>query len=169
MTITGKIEAADYIAAQWLNMRPRKLMRIIIYCLLLLTGVVYSAMIKDMVVNDDIRMLPFWLITLVIGYLFVYFGWFLPWKTKKMYMQHKELQKPFELELSAETFHVRSEEGEAHTPWTEFHKWKEGKKLFLIYRSDNLFHIIPKRSFPTAEEETALRVILQEKIGQEST
>jgi hypothetical protein len=168
MNITGKVEVHDYIAAQRLHMRPRKSMRIVLYCLLALMGLVYVFILRDMFWEEQYTS-EFWILTLVFGYFIIYFGWFIPWKTRRLYAQHTALHKPFALEISHDYFHAKSDEGEAHTKWSEFHKWKEGKKLFLIYRADNLFHMIPKTCLGSSEDMTFFREVLLKNIGKEAT
>jgi hypothetical protein len=170
MNITGIIEANDYIAAQWVHMRPRKSLRIVLYGLLIIVITVYGIAAKDVLWDrNNALLLPFWLLTLGFGYFVIFFGWFIPFKTKRVYRQHTSLQKPFTLEITEEWFRAHSEEGETHTQWSELHKWKEGKKIFLIYRADNMFHMIPKRLLNEPVEMNFLRTVLQQSMGKEST
>jgi hypothetical protein len=170
MKITGMIEQDDYIAAQWVHMRPRKSMRIVLYGLLIIVIIVYGIAAKDVLWDrNDAFLFPFWLLTAGLGYFIVFFGWFIPFKTKKVYRQHTALQKPFTIEITEEWFRAHSEEGENRTQWSELHKWKEGKRLFLVYRADNVFHMIPKRLLKKPDEVNFFRAVLQKSMRKEST
>lgn len=51
--------------------------------------------------------------------------------------------------------------------WTDFLKYKVGKKMVLVYHSDALFQMFPKRWFSEDEWQKFLD-ILREALGQPS-
>ncbi len=63
--------------------------------------------------------------------------------------QQKSLAGPFDMEFSDEGFQSTSEHGSSRLPWTDFVKWKENKDVILLYRTDLMFHVLPKRLFPS--------------------
>jgi len=87
-----------------------------------------------------------------------------PRSWKKIYTQHKILHKPFEVEVTEQSFNTYSEYGTGVIPWADFHKWRENEKVLLLYQANNLMNIIPKRIF-TAEEEQTLRTHLALTLG----
>jgi hypothetical protein len=46
------------------------------------------------------------------------------------------------------------------TPWADYRKWTENGELFLLYQSDRLFQMMPKRAFASAEDMRELRDFL---------
>ena len=101
-----------------------------------------------------------------LGFCALVFFVILPLNAKRIYRQQKWLQLPADIHVTGESYHVKSEFGEATLPWKGFHKWKENRHLFLVYQSDILFHMWPKRCFPSPEAADEFRAILQRQIGK---
>jgi YcxB-like protein len=70
-------------------------------------------------------------------------------------------QRPYRFSWSDQGFVIESDDGEARLNWSAVKKWKESDRLFLIYISDFIFYILPKRAFP---DDGAI-VSLREKLG----
>lgn len=68
-----------------------------------------------------------------------------PRRIARLFKQQKDLSAPFVIELTDETSSSHNEFGEGCLPWGTFVKWEENEKLLLLYRSDVLFHMLPKR------------------------
>lgn len=51
-------------------------------------------------------------------------------------------------------------------PWSDYLRWKEGGKCFLLYMSDNLFQIVPKRFFHSDSDIDTFREMLTMRIGR---
>jgi len=75
-----------------------------------------------------------------------------PRQLSRVFTQQKDLSAPFEMNLSDQEFSMRNEFGESHLPWDSFVKWKEDKEMLLLYRSDVLFHMLPKRLLHSDDE-----------------
>ncbi|MBW4652033.1 MAG: YcxB family protein [Kaiparowitsia implicata GSE-PSE-MK54-09C] len=106
---------------------------------------------------------------------FVFFGWlaclalfygvWVPYLAKKIYKQQKTMQEPFELEPTAVKIIETSSRGISRLRWTDFHKYKLGKDIVLVYQSDPLFQIFPKRWF-SEDEYREFRQILKGALGK---
>jgi len=92
--------------------------------------------------------------------------WLLPHRVRKLHRQQKMLHQELTVVLTEEAMSVSIEEGHSKIRWEKFHKWKEDRNLFLVYQSDRMFHMIPKRAFLDEKDVAALRTILTEKIGK---
>jgi hypothetical protein len=58
-----------------------------------------------------------------------------------------------------------STEGMAGTkPWTDYLRWKEGKDVILIYMSDDLYQMMPKRFFASDADLQAFREYLSQRV-----
>ena len=79
---------------------------------------------------------------------------YLTYKSNKVYKQQKALQKGFELFVDDYGVRIEAENGQSHTPWSEFIKYKENKCFLLLYYSDVLFLMIPKLQVSDKELET---------------
>jgi hypothetical protein len=158
-----QISYQDYKAAQRLHMAPRRRFRILLCILIACFGLAYILDISAVIKGESGR----WLFVCagLFAYFFLLFGVWLPRRWKKTYDGHKLLHRPYQFEITEEAFCSASEYGNATIPWREFHKWKEGKKLFLVYQSDHVFHVIPKRIFESPEAEENFRNLLRNALG----
>jgi len=75
-----------------------------------------------------------------------------PRQLKRIFAQQKDLSSPFEMTLTDQEFTMRNEFGESHLPWDSFVKWREDKEMLLLYRSDVVFHMLPKRLLRSDDE-----------------
>ena len=82
---------------------------------------------------------------LILGiYVLVQFV-IVPQQLKRVFNQQKDFTAPFEIELSDGEFSLKNQFGTSHLPWNAFVKWKEDKEILLLYRSDIMFNLLPKR------------------------
>jgi hypothetical protein len=78
---------------------------------------------------------------------------------------HRRLQqRPYELEFDDEHLVWRSDTGSGGNPWSAFVKWREGSRVFLLYRSRTRFQIIPKKAFANGAAIDAFRGLLRRRI-----
>jgi YcxB-like protein len=153
----------DYKAALILHMRPRRGLRVVVYCILglFVIGLVIISyrLFQGWADSKDVIFIG------CILYIAAYFCIFLPYRCRKLYRQQKVLHQPLEYEFSQEAFVICTAFGNSTLPWKLFQKWKEGKGMFLIYQTDVMFHAIPKRIFREKEEEQTVRQALFKAIG----
>ncbi len=100
-----------------------------------------------------------------LAYFAFLFGFIYPRRIRKIFRQQKILHAPHSFNVADEAVFTKSDIGEAKLTWDYFQKWKEGKNLFLLYQSDVMFHIVPKRCFASPEEMAQFRKLLLEKMG----
>ena len=74
------------------------------------------------------------------------------------------LHRPFEMSWDSQVLTCRNATGESRIPWSDFVRWKESERLFLLYVSDVLFQLVPKQIFPNQDAVTAFRRVLAEHI-----
>lgn len=86
----------------------------------------------------------------------------IPHQLARVFNQQKDLSAPFEMELNDHEFSLKNQFGASHLPWNNFVKWKENKDILLLYRSDIMFNLLPKRLF---RNEGELQYVL-EKLRQ---
>jgi len=162
VTLEGRIEESDYLAAQWLHLRPRRLMRV----LAIILGVLFlaggAAQIIGWMQGDrplsDALMLPF-LLSVLAGYFLV-----LRWQFKRSYRGYKAIKLPLHIEVSEAGLYSRSEHGEVRLPWGLFQKYKENGRLLLLYQSGNLFHVLPKNLFKDAADMRRAQDVISRNI-----
>ncbi|WP_295479604.1 YcxB family protein [uncultured Pseudomonas sp.] len=66
-------------------------------------------------------------------------------RARKTFAQQKTLQKPTCLAWDEQGVVMKSDYGHARAPWTDFRKAREDERLILLYESDRLYRLIPKR------------------------
>ena len=100
-----------------------------------------------------------------LGYFGLSYLVVLPYRTRKIFRQQKTLQRPYDIRLSEEVLESVSEDGRVKMPWKNFHKYKMSKEMILVYQSDAIFHMFPKRWF--AEEQfLEFQNILLRQLGK---
>ena len=82
---------------------------------------------------------------------------YLPWKVRRLHSQQKALAQPFIYSWDREYIHAQSAQGSAKRFWTDYCKVKEDEEVFLLYHADNLFEMLPKTWFVTAESLSEFR------------
>lgn len=165
MEYKGQISLKNYISAQWLHLRPRPLLRYIGIIVSIFLGFGLACRIIN-VINGEKPELHFWIIWGVFLSLVVWFFVIRPLRWKKHYKQQKLLKEPFEFTFLEDGIKAKSKTGEGYLEWDTFLKWKEGKHLILLYQSDILMNILPKRDFKSKEEIDQFRSLLIKKIGK---
>ncbi len=98
----------------------------------------------------------------LIGYFAVQFL-LIPFNAKKQYRQNRALRNEITMLLSQQGISFKSESGESKLQWSDIHKWKYGKGIYLLYITSNMFHMVPSRALPNENEFSKL---LGEHIGQ---
>ena len=74
------------------------------------------------------------------------------------------VQDRFEVEISDLGMKGASSDTSSQASWSAFKRYSESKNLFLIYRSDLFFNIVPKSVLAPGEEEV-VRSLLEEHLG----
>lgn len=144
--ITGSISINDYLQAQRLHRRSVAKWLNIAAVVTTVCGVV--------MLTAGAR--PFGLMVLFAGagalifeYLCAYV--YLPRKVAKTLTQQKDLAGQFTYSWSAEHIESQSNIGSSRRPWNHYIKVKEDEHIFLLYHTDNLFEMLPKPWFRSAE------------------
>jgi hypothetical protein len=104
-------------------------------------------------------------IMLAVGILLVVFRYvYIPSRHRRIFRQQKNLHVLYELSWSDTGFVATSERGSVRTAWTDVVKCRENEKLLLLYLSDVMFHILPKRSFPDDATSAQIREFVEHSL-----
>ncbi len=71
----------------------------------------------------------------------------LPRVWRRIHGQSRGFDNPFTYRWDETTLRAASALGNAARPWSHFLKYKEDDRVFLLYHSDHLFEVLPKRWF----------------------
>ena len=106
----------------------------------------------------ELIILPTALIVTVMLYrLFI-----LPRRIKRLFAQQRELAAPFELEVSEEGFKFTTDFGERSRPWKKVLNWQEGSDLLVLYHSDEMLTVLPKRIFDDTDQVQRIKQYLEQ-------
>jgi hypothetical protein len=72
----------------------------------------------------------------------------LPRKARRIFAQTPALQRPSYVTWDDRTLISANQQGSGTYPWAEFHKSRGLAGIFLVFLSDVMFIMIPKRAFP---------------------
>jgi hypothetical protein len=163
MELKGRIAVEDLMAAQWVHARPR---RSLAWVGILLLGLVVFAMADSFAGGRQSLTDPtIWILPGLLAYLaFIAFVW-VPRKVRRSYSQRKDFRHEISMMVTSAGVAARTEQGNSVKPWSDYLKWKEGKSVFLLYLSDHMFQIVPKRFFAAHEDIDAFRNVIRQSIG----
>lgn len=101
-------------------------------------------------------------LVLVLG-----FKWFvqMPRRTRKNFRQQAEVQKEMTCSLEEEHFSMEHANGSLRKPWSEFRKWRHSEDLILLYPTDLVYFVIPRRCL-TDDEWNKVMTWLERKLDR---
>jgi hypothetical protein len=161
MKLKGQLLWTDYLNSQLLHARWSGPGIIVSYGILLIMalGVLGSLYLVAVGAFPFVMMIPgIIFVILILLYRYIYF----PDRVKRIFFQQKELALPFEIEVTDAGLIVSNELGHGTRPWKNFIKWKEDKELLILYHSDVLYSILPKRIFSDPRQVEMIKAHLEE-------
>jgi hypothetical protein len=169
MKIKGQLQWTDYLESHLLHFRPVGLAKAFIHTFFAVMGFLVVAMIYFSSTGKFLRfelMIP--------GIIFIAFTFLLryvhfPKQMKQEFFKQKELSAPFELEFTDNGMSTSNEFGTTTRPWGDFVKWKENRELLLLYHTDKVCSILPKRIFSDSQEIEIIKTYLKKNKIQEVT
>jgi hypothetical protein len=160
--LAGTIEESDYVRAQWLHMRPGPLFVALGIVIILIFAVASVLAIVEWVGRGAVASEP------PVPPLFMLFFAgcvaFLTWHFRRLYRNYRAIQVPVTIEMTEEGFHGTSAHGETRLGWDMYRRYKESARLFLLYQTGNLFHVLPKRLFSDADDVDRARDLFSRKV-----
>jgi len=75
----------------------------------------------------------------------------LPWRARRLFAQQKNLQRPVTFHWDDSGLAWSSENGSGKTAWSDYVKWRQNDRLVLLYHSDVMFQMLPRRAFTSLE------------------
>lgn len=96
-----------------------------------------------------------------VGYFMALFL-IIPFNAKRQYKQNRSLRSAISIHLSEQELSFKAETGESNFQWSDIHKWKHGRGVYILYITSNMFHIVPSR---VLEKENELVTLLANHVG----
>ena len=161
--IAGMYEPSDYVRAQYLHIRPRPVYKVL--GVLVLALFFWAAWL--VITDDEIDGLDFLFLAMILA-LILNFTVYIPWKTRRVFNQQKALHRELVFKFDDSGISVTNENGQSTTPWDDYLRWKQNDQLALLYMSDCLYHMVPKRFFSDPADADRLIELVTMRIGKES-
>jgi len=86
----------------------------------------------------------------------------IPFHAKRQYRQRRGIRNEIFMSTSGHGINFKGESGESKLLWSDIHKWKVGKGIYLLYVSSNMYHMVPCRALSNENE---LSTLLNEHVG----
>lgn len=129
--------------------------------LIFFTYVITGSTSPSGIATDPLRILG--LSILPFALIAVWTLWLIPTLARRNFRMQRSLHGDFSYGWDADKLMVSTEYGSFDMPWSHFHGWAENDKMLLLFESDRLYRVIPKRVL-SPEQQTDLRHHLP-KIG----
>ena len=151
MKVEGTVTLKDYVAAQYLHVKPRPVFKFI--------GVfLVSLFILTLFVSFS------WGMVILIAYILAYFLLFIPWYSRTIYKQYKAIQLPFSVELNDLGLVFESSQNKSVLYWEDVNKFKKNKKVISIYPASAMFHVVPAHFFENNEQFLEFTKLVESKL-----
>ncbi len=158
----ARLTSQDYLKAQYLHLRPRPLIKWVgLFLIVLALGLALRGLFFS---GENGSWSPH-IILGGLGYFGIMYLIILPCRTRKIFRQQKTLQISYDIQLSEEALESVSAEGRVRMQWKNFHKYKIGQGMILVYQADALYHMFPKRWF-SEEQFLEFQNILRRQLGK---
>ena len=161
MELRGIVKPGDLYAAELLNMRPSRAYGIV-GVLLLFAGL--GVMWKGLSAPEV--SVATWVVLGCCSLFIFELGVWRPYRLTSNFKQNKNMQREITLSTSDGGILATNENGHLNRPWNDFLKWKEGRKIFLIYVSNAQSLTVPKHFFKSERDIEEFRELLKFKIHQ---
>jgi hypothetical protein len=153
--ITAQLDESDFVSAQSLHRRWSRRKTLVAILVVLIAGALGLYLLCQGMYSAGCGMIGGVIGGAIGGSVVRYL--YVPWKARRVFRQQKSLQREFELYWSDEGMRVKDTNGEYSSAWSDFVRWKEDDRLFLVYLSDIAFYMVPKRAFPASSEVQGFR------------
>lgn len=164
LTMNAQLTAQDYVKAQFLHLRPRAVFKWVGVIIVLLAVIVFVFAAYRDLQEKRLSSAVMWM-GIAGLYFTICYGFLLPWRSRRHFKQQKTLNASFKMTIDSEALRSESSFGTLHFKWKDFHKYKIGNNLILVYQSDLLFHMFPRRWFESEEDFRLFLFYLQQNLG----
>jgi hypothetical protein len=148
-TIHVQLDVEDYRSAQLLHSRwTRK--RVLVFLGVMLLGALLMALLREWSLIAGGGLLGGALGGIVGAETVRRFV--LPSRSRRVFAQQKNLQRPVTIDWDSEELRWNSAGGSGRTCWIDFVKWRRNDRVLLLYHSDVLFQLLPMRAFASQEQ-----------------
>ena len=148
----GSIGESDYVAAQFLHLRPAQP----VLSLLGLAGVgalVALALTRSPVLLSTLAVLATYVVLLM------------PWRARRRYRASPAIATPQHLAVDAEGLRFDRGNHQQLLRWEHIGRWRGSRRLVLLYPVKSGFYLVPAAFFARPEDFDAFTALLQDRVG----
>jgi hypothetical protein len=163
MTLRGTITVQDYIEALRIRARPARWTLTIGALICVLGFLVALIGFQDVLTGKGRAIVPIaGLMPILSVCVFHFFA--LPQSARRIFKQQRSMRDEFENTIDDAGFHSKTARFTGTCDWSYFATWAEGERVFVLYQSDALMNILPKRHFIEPNATHDFRVMLERKL-----
>lgn len=168
----GRLDAADFIAAQRLHLSAanRRFIKIDIALIALGATIIIAARLEAIeLITTAYVSLGWMLFGSGIGLILLQWSasrMLQPRAWRRIFAQQKAMHEEFTYRADDSGLYVSTPLGQAHRPWANFLRYRENDDLFLLYHSDVMFELLPKRWFADDTALNAFRTEVARRISR---
>jgi hypothetical protein len=161
----------DLVAAArlhgWTAMSSKKIIALLVLVLIVVMAVMYSTMTGSGPARpDDIWFLVAFGVVIAPAIYVAVIYTVLPQSARRAYRQQKSLHETMHAKWSRSGVEWQAASGQSQTPWGHYAKWNEDSRLFLLYQSDQLYQLLPKRVLSEADANTIRDHLTEAKVSR---
>lgn len=100
-----------------------------------------------------------------LGARFILLHLVMPRRARRIFAQQKSLHGEIDYQWDDDALTIKTERAQARMLWSDYIKWRENERLFVLYQSDIVFNLVPKRLFSDASQRDDFHRILATRIA----
>ena len=77
----------------------------------------------------------------------------IPRRAGRLFEQQRSLHRDMQFMWDDAGTFWKTERAETTRPWSDYHRWQEGRDCYLIYLNDSLFEFVPRRVLSPTDDE----------------
>src|SRR5260221_3766121 len=101
----------------------------------------------------------------LLAFLYAVQRSWLAWRTRRLFATGEYFRRPYEFAFSDSGVTIVVDGARGDIAWPDFLKWREGANVFLLYRAQPLYQIVPKHAVASAREIDQFRRLLLTQIA----
>lgn len=148
----GRIGEADYVAAQFLHLRPPPMV-------LSLLGLALGAAVLALALTRS----PVLLSTLAV--LATYGLLVMPWRARRRYRASPSIAAPMALSIDEQGLRFDRGGREQQLRWEQLGRWRGSRRVVLLYPVKSGFYLVPASFFERPQDFEVFVELLRQRVG----
>lgn len=151
----GNIGEGDYVAAQFLHLRPAPPV-VTLLGLGIAGALVALALTRSVVLLSTLAVLATYLLLVM------------PWRALRRYRAMPAIAAPVRIVIDSDGLHFDRGGREQLLRWEKIGRWRGNRRVVLLYPVESGFYLVPAAFFERQEDFDAFTALLQDRVGAAS-